>query len=305
MGEHLEMPKLLRLLFWLLLSSLLVTLPPALAQEDFDKGIDLEREDGFLPLVTNFGTVLYPPAYLDRASAVMDRLQLTGVELYIWSKNAVKVDLLVFDLAGWQKRFPDRLFGLPARVSPTSIAVAANGTPGTVRVWGMLLGRPVPPAPGRPILGTSEQAMTLILCDIMLQLELGKIYAEQVGYGEGSARWPIDVMAHLTAIAFLDSHDVGQLRIYDDLFATWGEDPGPHSLESLEEGLPLAKQLWYQARFREAAALIREEDASHAISRIGRKMRKRKEREPAEVILDLYPELEGWLESAFGVPPVN
>ena len=106
-------------------------------------------------------------------------------------------------------------------------------------------------------------------------------------------------------VAGRDRHDIGQLRVYDELLATWGEEPGPHSLDSLEGGVPITRQLWFEARYGEAAALIREEDASHAISRIGRKMRKRKEREPAEVLLDLYPQLADWLESSFGLPPLN
>ncbi len=294
-----------RVLPWILLACLLGSSPILFAQDKFSEGLELDREDGYLPLPTGFGTVLYPPSYLDRASRVMDRLALTGLDLYVWSKNAVKVDLLILDLEGWQKRFPDRLYGLPTRTSPTSIATAAQGTPGTVRVWSMLLGHPVPPAPGEPVRGTPEQAMTLVLSDFLLQLEMGKIFAEQAGYAQGEARWPVDVLAHITAISFIDRHDAGQLTIYDDLFESLGKEKGPHPLEDLDRDLPLAKQLWYQARFREAATLILREDAAHAISRIQRKMRKRKQLEPSQVLLELYPELDVWLRSSFGDAPIN
>ena len=105
---------------------MIVSSPAALAEDRLGEGLELDREDGFLPLEANFGRVLYPPNYLDRASRLIDRLELSGAEAYRWSQNFVKVDLLVLDLEGWQERFPERLYGLPTRVSPHSLAVAAD-----------------------------------------------------------------------------------------------------------------------------------------------------------------------------------
>ena len=143
----------------------------------------------------------------------------------------------------------------------------------------------------------------MMLCDVLLQLELGKIFAEVAGYGSGQAEWPVHVVAHLTAEAFLERKDPAQLPLYRSVFGAVGKASGPRALNERGSDLPVAKELWFQARFREAGDLIREEDGVHAVSRIQRKMERRKEKEPAEVLFGMYPELAGWFESSFGEPP--
>ncbi|HUP23267.1 MAG TPA: hypothetical protein VNB06_10055 [Thermoanaerobaculia bacterium] len=233
--------------------------------------------DSFLTLSAGGCAVRYRSGGLDRAHHVLRRLDLITRQLNEWSAVPVPLAVYLLDRPGWSDLGMRGVYGVPERTGPNAVALAAEGDPGTVGLWRELLQAPaVPLVPGVPLRGTPEEAGTLAIADVLLQIEAARGFVQRAGL-LGERAWIGEVAAHVAALSLFDRHERSRLPEIVALFrrmeeATEGH--GPFSLESFSptpgpaDEAELRRWLWYQARFFGAARLLIDKHGRKTVARL-------------------------------------
>lgn len=228
--------------------------------------------DSFLTLSAGACAVRFRSGALDRAHHVLRRLDLVTRQLNEWSEVPVPLAVYLLDRPGWSEIGLRGIYGVPVRTGPTAVALAAEGDTGTVAMWRKLLeASAVPLVPGVPLRGTAEEAGTLAIADVLLQVEAARGFVQRAGL-LGERAWIGEVAAHTAALALFDKHERSRRPEIDALFRRLAETLGRDGAFPLDSFSPtpeprdeaeLRRWLWYQATFFEAADVL--------VTRYGRK----------------------------------
>lgn len=251
-------------------------------------------------------SVRYVPGALDRALHVTRRLDLIVGELGKWLDMPLPLTAMVLDRRGWDRAGLSRPYGLPLPVSIGSVAVPAAGDEGTVKRWKTWIGTELPPMGGVPLVGTAEDASSLLLADVLLQVEVCEMLLGRTALAR-SEPWIRGLTSHLAAVSLWSDFEPSRTAELAMIFSRIrGQIPPLLALEQtrLEKGEPpLAMERWLlaEAHLFEGAALAHAAGGSKTWKRLLKTMRRAKEPPTRAQILAYYPELGPWLEA---LPPV-
>lgn len=232
--------------------------PPAPVELEADP---LERSPDLLLLPGRFCEVRYAPGSLDRATALQQRLDvLVEALMAVVPKQAGTLvpRLRVLDRERWDASGSGRPWGLPTPVGELEFAVAAHGDPATVELARRLTGGYLPALPGDPLIGTADEAASLVVADAVLQVELAAAWARASGI-RGDRPWIDGLLAHLLARLAWERTDAGQVPAIADLFdriAAARPDAAARTLEDYRHDLSVEERLAFDSRFLRGADLL-------------------------------------------------
>lgn len=266
--------------------------------------------DDFLTLTGAGCAVRFSPGALDRADHLLRRLQLVTRQLNRWSDVPVPTAVFAVTRDEWEDAGLPGTYGIPIRVGPTTLVTAAAGDPGTVELWSRLLGaRPLPMVFGTPLRGTAEEAATLALADVLLQVETARGMTQRSGL-LGDEAWIGELSAHVAALVMFrlfepnrlpeiaDTFDLLDVRLQDLRRARPAAFHPALNLGSPEQ---LESWLWFQAKFHQGARILLDKDGKGAVSKL-KKMSKKAGGALRRADLERrYPELGEWLSRGFGL----
>jgi hypothetical protein len=243
-----------------------------------------------LNLHGDFAPVRYSPGALDRAAHVQARLEALAMDFSRWGTQPYVLQGYVLAPEDWAAaglRWP---YGLPERSGARGLAVPAWGDEDSVALWRRLLGGPLPWTGDLPVRGTPEEAASLSLSDVVLQVESARLFVESEKLG-GDAPWIADLAAHAVALQAFGSHEAGRL---EEIAGVWahlgGVQPG---LAACNASADWATNLACDARFASGARILFAEDRMKTVRRLQKLARKRGLSE-ASLVAE-YPPLAAWL----------
>lgn len=245
--------------------------------------------------------VRYAPGALDRAIHVVRRLDLIVGELQQWLKMPLPLTALVLDRREWDRAGLERPYGLPLPVSIGSVAVPASGDESSVRRWKTWIGTELPALDGVPLAGTAEHASSLLLADVLLQVEVCELLLGRSVLAQ-SEPWIRGVAAHLAAVSlwseFEPSRSTELAMIFERLR---GQIPvllelEPRRLGQGERALTTERWLLTEGHYFEGASLAHASGGAKAWKRLLKSVRA-EEAPTRALMVELYPQLGPWLEA--------
>jgi hypothetical protein len=249
--------------------------------------------------------VRYVPGALDRAVHVAKRLDLVIAELRGSLEVVLPLTAIVLTRDEWERKALTRTYGLPQPLSVGSIAVPASGDAGTVRKWKTWIGTELPEIGGVPLAGTADDASSLMLSDLVLQVEVCELVFDRTPVGAADP-WIRGLFSHLAAISLWSTFEPSRMPMIEAIFADLREQlPLLLALEErrLEKGQPpLAMEHWLlsESHLFEGAAQAYAAGGPKTFRKLLRTMTKDGKPPTREQLLVVYPSLAGWLES---LPP--
>lgn len=265
----------------------------------------------FLLLQGSGCAVRYIPGGLDRAHHLLNRLQLLTDYFHDWTEMPSPTMVYVMNREEWGRAGLADVYGLPLRLSRTSIAVPGAGDSETVSFWHRILGSDrVPLIPGVPLQGTMEEAGTMAVADVLLQVDVARGFVERTGM-RGRQLWLGEVASHAVAQVVFDKHEA---RKAEEIAATYhrlGDRLGGARAHAVSEYRPLPVEgregterwLWFQAQFFDGARVLTRKHGVKAIKRLLKMTEENGGLLSEAQVLGRYPELAAWLQSAFAAEP--
>jgi len=257
--------------------------------------------DRLLTLPGRLVDVLYSGDALDRAARLQSRLEaLHGLwqpltrEPLLWQGLALQRD-------AWDRIARGAPWGVPSEIESNRFAVAAQGDPATVAAMVGLFGRPLPDPGGDPLIGTREEAGSLVAGDVLLQLRVARRFASTARL-RGEAPWIDAVLAHLAARYAWESVEPDRVLEVVSLLDRGSLEQGglrSRPLDGYREGLPLDVDLWYQAQFVRGADAIWVEAGRRGTARALSKWSRRGHTVTRAELEKKYPGLVSWAATAF------
>ena len=164
------------------------------------------------------------------------------------------------------------------------------------------MGQPLPKLEGNPVRGTADEAASLLLCDLLAEVDAARVLLAAGGYSAGDA-WVGAVMAHALAWGAVLRHEAGRSEQVEELFAVLGRSAGAgyrRPLENFAKPADLQERLWFEARFFAAVSVLSGPRNPQVGKKLVKRARKQGGRVAAEDLLQWYPGLSIWLERSFG-----
>jgi hypothetical protein len=244
--------------------------------------------------------VLYTPGSLDRAYRVQQRFTLLAEDFGKWNGGLVPLSIVLLTREEWVAAGAESLFGLPAQLPDSQLALSAWGDSGTVGLWRALAGGSLPTLEGVPIRGTPEEASSLVGCDWLGQVEASRLLLAAAGYGAAKP-WVREVMAHTVALAVLARYESQSLSDVVALYSSFARPDearfGPGSREAGSREAALQSWLRSEARFFEAARILVSSRGPRVAKDLLKLARKRKGQLEGDEVLDRFPQLSDWQSS--------
>lgn len=236
--------------------------------------------------------VRYTPGSLDRASHVQDRYSLLAADFGRWSGNKLPLLVILLSREDWQRLRVQLPYGFPVRLSNGTVMLAAWGDAETVRLWSHLLTEGLPALEGTPIRGTGAEASSLLITDLLGQVEAARGLLSRGGIGSPQPRIN-DFMAHTLALSAVINHDRGRLTALDDIF---------RQLESAPVEIPgadskLGGWLRYQSDAYRAARTLATKRGNSAAKLMLKLARKNGGSLSAAELRKRFPEMGPWLDT--------
>ncbi|HEX9733495.1 MAG TPA: hypothetical protein VGG06_16105 [Thermoanaerobaculia bacterium] len=211
----------------------------------------------------------YTPGSLDRTANLKARLEIVARSFERWTKLRVEYTVFVLGRREWEEAGIDVEYGIPVRVGTSGIAVPARGDAGTVELWSGLLGGMLPSVAGTPLLGSPQEAASLIVADVVAQVLAGQILADVLGL-VGDEPWIRGAMAHLAALTVVLRQGTDRPEdlavLYRRLLSR--HPPKTFSLRDDRDGLAAADWLWFQAQYHFGARAIYDKEGKDALKKM-------------------------------------
>jgi hypothetical protein len=275
--------------------------PPAPVELEADP---LERSPDLLLLPGRYCEVRYAPGSLDRAAALQQRLDvLVEALMGVVPKQAGTLvpRLRVLDRERWDASGGERPWGLPAPVGELEFAVPASGDSATVDLARRLTGGFLPALPGDPLIGTADEAASLVVADAILQVELAAAWARASGI-RGDRPGIDGLLAHALARLAWERTDPGQMPAIADLFDRMAGARGggaTRRLDAFRPDLVVEETLWFHAQFLRGADLMWVKKGNVGLRRWLAERARSGIRITETDLLDLAPALRSWREESF------
>lgn len=262
--------------------------------------VDAPALDDLLTLPGERVSVRYPPGALDRAARIQLRLEAFHK---LW-EGFVPVPL------AWSAALLSREqwegaglgpYGSVVRPGPGEFLLPSEGDAGTVAFVRALTGGSIPDPGVDPMLGTREESGSLIVSDLLLELEAARDFVAAAPL-RGDVPWASGVLLQLVMRYTWDRLEPTQTLLYVALFdAISAVHGGPRArrLDDYGDGLPFEVELWYQAQFVRGADAIWTETSWAGVARRMDKWRRKGVPVAAAELEKKYPGLVAWKRDAF------
>ncbi len=292
-------------LLWLCLASL----TPALAQQPDPAKPALVAPTRIYPepaiylllrLAGDFATVHYTPGSLDRAANLQNRLELAARAFKRWVDTRLEVDVYVLSREEWRQARYDVPYGVPVRVGTRGLAAPAEGDDGTVELWGGLLQGMLPAVAGVPFRGTPQQTSTMILADILTQLQMSEILVDEIGIA-GDQQWVRSLTTHVASVDLVRRYEVVRMKDLGTMYELLTSEAGPRAFSARDYGpdLGLREWLWFQAQFHAGARTIIAKEGKGSVKKLKKLRRKGDGVLTGDQLLRHYKTLNEWFHASF------
>ncbi len=253
-----------------------------------------------LRLPGDFATVRYTPGSLDRAANLQSRLEHAARAFKRWVDVRLEVEVYVLSREEWRQAGYDVPYGIPVRIGRRGLAAPAEGDDDTVRLWGELLHGMLPAVAGMPIRGTPQQAATMILSDVLTQLQMAEILVDEIDIA-GDRPWVRGLMTHLVSVDLVRRYEAVRLKDLETMYQLLARDAGPKAASARDYGpdLGLSDWLWFQAQFHAGAQTILAKTGKGAVKKMKQLRKKSDGVLSGELLLRRYKELGAWYSSSF------
>ena len=235
--------------------------------------------------------VRYSPGSLDRASHVQERLDTLVLDFRRWGQQAYRFQAYVLGPEDWAAGKLHRPYGLPERSGFSSLAVPAWGEEHSVALWKRLLGGELPWGGDLPLRGTPEEAASLGLSDIVLQLEVAHVFVASEGL-QGEEPWIGDVVAHVVALQAFASHEAVRLGEVTGFWNTLAARGKPSLADCASRPATVEAELACQGFYYEAARRIFDDGGMGSLGKL-KKLARKKGLSQASLTA-AHPSLAGW-----------
>lgn len=240
----------------------------------------------------------YTPGSLDRTANLQRRLELVARGFERWTDHPIDYTVFVLNRREWQEAGIDVDYGMPVRVGTRGIAVPARGDAGTVELWAGLLDGMLPSVAGTPVLGTPQEAASLVVSDVVAQLLASQILVETVGL-VGDEPWVRGLTAHLAALSAVERLGTDRpedLAVFYRQLAS-RHPPRTLSVRDFRDDLELRDWLWFQAQYHAGARVVYDKEGKDALKKM-RKLHK-KGKLTASQLRRKQKGLDDWLQGSF------
>jgi hypothetical protein len=249
--------------------------------------------------------VRYVPGTLDRAVHVSRRLDLVIAELRGSLDVVLPLTAIVLTRDEWERKELTRTYGLPQPLSVGTIAVPASGDAGTVRKWKTWLGTELPEIYGVPLAGTAADASSLMLSDLVMQVEVCELVFERTPVGAADP-WIRGLFSHLAAIALWSTFEPSRMPEIESVWARMRVQLPP--LLAIEErrvqkgSPPLAMERWLlaESHLNDGAARAYSVGGWKTFKKLLKTITKQGKPPTRDQMVAVYPPLSGWLQA---LPP--
>ncbi len=298
MKRHLTMPMILLMAVATVSSS---AAQPSAAEIKAPTHLHHEPNAYFLlPLAGDRVNVRYTPGSLDRAANVQTRLETELRSYYRWIDANLGINVYVLSREEWEGAGYDINYGMPLRVGRASLAAPALGDDGTVALWSDILDGILPRVVGLPILGTPQQAASMVLADVLLQLQAAEILVDEVGLA-GDQHWVRGLATHVAVVEFVRRNEPARMPDLDGMYELLTRDRAPQSM-SVRDYVPemnLEDWFWFQAQFHAGAKVLLDKTGKGGLKKLN-KMRKRGDGLlRGERVLKEFKGVEEWFQRSF------
>ncbi len=254
-----------------------------------------------LQLVGDATDTRYTPGSLDRSANLQVRLELLARAFAKWADVDLGLRAFVLGREEWERAGYPVPYGMPVRVGKAGLAAPARGDDGTIQLWSGLLGGRLPVQPGIPIMGTPEEAATMLTADVIGQLLVSQMLVDELDL-TGDERWVRGVASHVVSSGLVGRIEPGRSSALDIFFATFAQRHPLGTLSTRDDldDLGLEDWLWFQAQYYFGArTLLVKESGKDAVKRL-RKMRKKNGGTlRADALLGRYEGLRTWYRETF------
>ena len=252
-----------------------------------------------LRLPGDFATVRYTPGSLDRAANLQNRLELAARAFKRWVDTRLEVDVYVLSRDEWKQARYDVPYGVPVRIGRRGLAAPAEGDEGTVALWADLLQGMLPAVAGTPLRGTPQQTATMILADLLTQLQMAEILVDEIGIA-GDKQWVRGLTTHVTSVDLVRRYEEVRLKDLDQMYGLLSQTAGPRAFSARDYGpdLNLRDWLWFQAHFHVGAKTIIGKEGKGSVKKL-KKMGKKQNVLPGDLLLKRYKTLNDWFHASF------
>ncbi len=253
-----------------------------------------------LRLPGDFATMRYTPGSLDRAANLQFRLEAAARAFKRWGGTRLEIEVYVLSREGWEQARYDVPYGVPVRVGRRGLAVPAEGDEGTVELWAELLQGMLPAVAGTPIRGTPQQTATMILADLITQLQISEILVDEIGIA-GDEQWVRGLMTHLGSVDLVRRYEGARLKDLDTMYQLLTQNPGPRAYSARDYGpdLGLSDWLWFQAQFHLGAQAIINKTGKGAVKKMKQLKKKSGGVLTGDKLLRLFEGLNEWFHAGF------
>ncbi len=253
-----------------------------------------------LRLPGDFTTVRYTPGSLDRAANLQSRLKVAARAFKRWVDVRLEVDVYVLSREEWEQARYDVPYGVPVRVGRRGLAAPAEGDEGTVRLWANLLQGMLPAVAGAPIRGTPQQTATMILSDLLTQLQMAEILVDEIGIA-GDQQWVRGLSTHVASVDLVRRFEGPRLKDLDTMYQLITRKSGAraYSARDYNPDLNLEDWLWYQAQFHVGAQALIAKTGKGAVKKLKKMRRKRDGVLEGDLLLKRFDGLNDWYHASF------
>jgi len=245
-------------------------------------------------------TVRYTPGSLDRAANLQTRLQLASRAFKRWVGLELEVDLYVLNREEWRQTGYDVPYGVPVRVGRRGLAAPAEGDDETVLLWATMLAGNLPAISGTPIRGTPQQTATMVLADLVTQLQMCEILADEIGIA-GDQQWVRGLVTHVGSVDLVRRLEPVRLADLDIMYELLTRRQGSRAFRARDytPDLTFKDWLWFQAQFHKGAQALIAKTGKGAVKKMKQLGKKTDGVLSAELLLDRFDPIEEWYRMSF------
>jgi hypothetical protein len=251
--------------------------------------------------------IRYTPGALDRAVHVARRLDLIIAEMRKPLGVVLPITAIVLSREEWERKGLERTYGLPQPLSVGTIALPAAGDAGTVNKWKTWLGTGLPDIGGVPMVGTRDDASSLMLSDLLMQVEVCELILDRTPVAAAEP-WIRGLLSQLAALTLWSDFEPSRVPEIDHVWASLrGQLPPLLALEQrrIEAGQPplrmehwlLAESYLFDGAARALASGKKSGDGVKSFRKLLKTMVKDAKPPTRDELVALFPVLVEWLDS--------
>jgi hypothetical protein len=279
-----------------LLCSLLAASQPSIAQE---------AQPFLLALRGQSVIINYTPGALDRAVHVQRRLELVANDFARWSGTRSRLRVFILSRDEWGQVGFHAPFGIPGHIPDATLAVPSYGDAGTVELWTRVRGVELAPLPGTPIKGTAQEAASLALSDLLMEVEAARVLLS-VAQLRGESPWLHQVLAHLIARQAFETYETARMPEITAFFDSLaGRVRSPLALDRYTPGLDLETLLWFESRFQDGAREVMASGGRNQAKQLVKRAGKTGGVLTEADFFARFPEMRDWLARSFDSAPAT